>query len=96
MSAELPSLRSGHRGQNQPVRDVKTGKCLITSQNHGYAVDPLTLPQEWEPWFTNLNDGTNEGIRHRSKPFCSVQFHPEAAPGPVDAEYLFDEFVAML
>ena len=89
-------LKYGHRGQNQPVKDVKSGKCLITSQNHGYAVDHLTLPQEWEPWFTNLNDGTNEGIRHRSKPFCSVQFHPEAAPGPVDAEYLFDEFVAML
>ncbi len=89
-------LKYGHRSQNQPVMDVQSGRCLITSQNHGYAVDEQNLPGDWEPWFINLNDDTNEGIRHKRKPFRSVQFHPEAAPGPVDAEYLFDEFVAMV
>ena len=68
----------------------------MTSQNHGYAVDASTLPDDWEPWFTNLNDGSNEGMRHRSRPFRAVQFHPEAAPGPRDTGYLFDEFLAVV
>jgi carbamoyl-phosphate synthase small subunit len=86
-------LKFGHRSQNQPCKQVGTNRCYITSQNHGYAVDSETLPAGWEPWFTNANDGTNEGIRHRSRPFMSVQFHPEAAPGPVDSNFLFDEFL---
>ena len=68
----------------------------MTAQNHGYAVAQDTLPQEWEPWFINANDGTNEGIRHRSKPFMGVQFHPEGAPGPRDTGYIFDEFLTFL
>ena len=70
-----------------------TPKAVITSQNHGFAVDTAALPDEWEPYFTNLNDGTNEGIRHKSKPFFSVQFHPEATGGPDDTEFLFDKFI---
>ncbi|MCL5783821.1 MAG: glutamine-hydrolyzing carbamoyl-phosphate synthase small subunit [Patescibacteria group bacterium] len=89
-------LKFGHRSQNQPVQDLITKKGLITSQNHGFAVDSKKLPSGWSEWFTNLNDGTNEGIRHKSKPFMSVQFHPEATPGPTDAEYLFDEFLSYL
>lgn len=94
--AKTYKLRFGHRGQNQPCRRVGTNRCFITSQNHGYAVDESTLPDGLEPWFQNLNDGTNEGLRHRSKPIMSVQFHPEAMPGPVDTGFLFDEFVGML
>lgn len=75
---------------------VGTKRCYITSQNHGYAVDSKTLPSDWEVWFQNANDGTNEGIRHRTKPFMSVQFHPEATPGPVDTAFLFDEFVTLM
>src|SRR5438552_2558970 len=89
-------LKYGHRSQNQPCKEVGTNRCYITSQNHGYAVDPETLPAGWEPWFTNANDGTNEGLRHRTRPFMSVQFHPEAAPGPVDTNFLFDEFLSMI
>ena len=91
--AETHKLRYGHRGQNQPCIVRETNRCFITSLNHGYAVDESTLPSDWLPWFSNANDGTNEGIRHRSKPFQGVQFHPEASPGPVDTEFLFDEFV---
>jgi carbamoyl-phosphate synthase small subunit len=94
--ADTYKLKFGHRGQNQPCVEAGTGRCYITSQNHGYAVDERTLSDEWEPWFVNANDGTNEGIRHRSRPFMSVQFHPEAAPGPVDTGFLFDRFVGML
>jgi carbamoyl-phosphate synthase small subunit len=94
--ANTYKLKFGHRSQNQPCKEVGTQRCHITSQNHGFAVDVDTLPEGWEPWFTNANDGSNEGIRHRSKPFMSVQFHPEAAPGPLDTNFLFDEFVAML
>ena len=90
---ETYKLPYGHRGVNQPVHDLLTRRCLITSQNHGYAVDGDKLPEDWEPWFVNINDGTNEGIRHRSRPFFSVQFHPEAAPGPQDAAYLFDDYL---
>ena len=68
-------------------------RCFITSQNHGFAIDESTLPPDWEPMFTNLNDGTNEGIRHISKPFFSTQFHPEASSGPVDTESLFSAFI---
>jgi carbamoyl-phosphate synthase small subunit len=89
-------LKYGHRSQNQPVIEVGTNNCLITSQNHGYAADSNTLPDGWEPWFINLNDGTNEGIRHQSGLFMSVQFHPEASPGPVDADYLFDNFINLV
>jgi len=86
-------LKYGHRGQNQPCIVAGTKRCYITSQNHGYAVDRKTLPQDWDEWFINANDGTNEGIRHRHKPFYGVQFHPEAAPGPNDANFLFDDFL---
>ena len=86
-------LPYGHRGVNQPVQDLLTRRCYITSQNHGYAVRDDALPPEWEPWFVNINDGTNEGIRSRLKPYFSVQFHPEASPGPVDTGFLFDDFL---
>ncbi len=86
-------LKYGHRSHNQPVLMVGSNKAMITSQNHGYAVDTATLGDEWEPYFINLNDGTSEGIRHKSKPFFSVQFHPEATSGPVDTEFLFDHFI---
>ena len=91
--ADTYKLKYGHRSQNQPCREVGTKRCYITSQNHGFAVDEKTLPEGWEPWFVNVNDNTNEGIRHKTKPFFSVQFHPEATPGPVDTEFLFDKFV---
>ncbi len=94
--ADTYKLKFGHRSQNQPCIKVGTQRCYMTSQNHGYAVVKETLPQDWEPWFTNANDGSNEGLRHRSRPFMSVQFHPEAAPGPVDTNFLFDEFLGML
>lgn len=86
-------LPYGHRGQNQPVQDLLTRRCYVTSQNHGYAVRDETLPPDWEPWFVNINDGTNEGIRSKVRPHFSVQFHPEASPGPRDAEYLFDDYL---
>ncbi len=91
--ANTYKLKYGHRGQNQPCLEVGTKRCYITSQNHGYAVDEATLPTDWEPWFRNNNDDTNEGIRHKHKPFFAVQFHPEASPGPVDTDFLFDLFV---
>ncbi len=91
--ADTYKLKYGHRSQNQPCQVFGEKRCFITSQNHGFAVDEKSLPREWMPWFTNLNDGTNEGIRHKSKPFMSVQFHPEARPGPLDTGFLFDEFV---
>ncbi len=94
--ASVYKLRYGHRSHNQPVRMVGTERCFITSQNHGYAVDSNTLGKDWEPLFINMNDGSNEGIRHKSKPWFSAQFHPEAASGPVDTEFLFDEFINML
>lgn len=89
-------LKFGHRGQNQPVQDMLNKKAIITSQNHGFAVDMKSLKDDWKEWFVNLNDGTNEGIRHKTKPFMAVQFHPEASPGPTDAGYLFDEFLEMV
>jgi carbamoyl-phosphate synthase small subunit len=96
IGARTYKLKYGHRGQNQPVIECGTNTCFVTSQNHGYAVDTDSLPQDWRPWFENLNDGTNEGIRHAWLPFRSVQFHPEANPGPVDTAGLFDEFVRIV
>lgn len=89
-------LKFGHRGHNQPVKDQTSSKAIITSQNHGFAVDMKSLGTAWKEWFVNLNDGTNEGIKHKNKPFMAVQFHPEASPGPVDAGYLFDEFLGAI
>ena len=94
--AKTYKLKYGHRSHNQPVQKVDTTQCFITSQNHGYAVDDSTLPSDWEPLFVNMNDGSNEGIRHKTNPWMSAQFHPEACSGPVDTEFLFDEFVKML
>lgn len=91
--ADTYKLKYGHRGQNQPCIEAGTRRCYITSQNHGYAVDAETLPEDWREWFTNNNDGTNEGIVHISKPFFGAQFHPEASPGPDDTEFLFDIFL---
>ncbi len=94
--ADTYKLKYGHRGQNQPSYIVGEKKCFITSQNHGFAVNESTLPKGWLPWMRNANDETNEGIRHKSKPFFSVQFHPEANPGPQDTGFLFDEFLKVL
>ena len=94
--AKTYKLKYGHRSHNQPVQRVGTTQCFITSQNHGYAVDDSTLPEDWEPLFVNMNDGSNEGIRHKSNPWMSAQFHPEACSGPTDTEWMFDEFVKML
>lgn len=94
--AKTFKLKYGHRSHNQPVRMVGTNKCFITSQNHGYAVDNNTLGDDWEPLFLNMNDGTNEGIRHKRLPFFSAQFHPEAASGPTDTDFLFDTFIDMI
>lgn len=89
-------LKYGHRSHNQPVRMVGTDVCYITSQNHGFAVASASLGDEWETLFVNLNDGTNEGIRHKTKPFFSAQFHPEAASGPTDTDFFFDMFIEKL
>ena len=89
-------LPYGHRGVNQPVQDLISRRCYITSQNHGYAVRDQALPPDWEPWFVNINDGTNEGIRSRIRPYFSVQFHPEASPGPTDTNFLFDDFMRLV
>ena len=94
--ASIYKLKCGHRSHNQPVRMVGTERCFITSQNHGYAVDNSTLGADWEPLFINMNDGTNEGIKHKTKPYFSAQFHPEACSGPTDTEFLFDKFVELL
>ena len=94
--ADTYKLPYGHRGVNQPVQDLLTRRCFVTSQNHGYAVRDESLPQDWEPWFVNINDGTNEGIRSRHRPHFSIQFHPEASPGPQDTAFLFDDFLRLV
>jgi carbamoyl-phosphate synthase small subunit len=94
--ADTYKLKYGHRSHNQPVRMAGSERCFITSQNHGYAVDTATLPKGWEPYFSNLNDETCEGLRHVDKPYFAVQFHPEASAGPVDTEFLFDDFMALV
>jgi carbamoyl-phosphate synthase small subunit len=91
--ADTYKLKYGHRSHNQPVLQVGTNRAFITSQNHGFAVDNKTLPIEWEPLFININDQTNEGMIHKTKPFFSTQFHPEASGGPTDTAFLFDEFI---
>ena len=91
--ADTYKLKYGHRSQNQPCLESGTNRCYITTQNHGYAVDSDTLPEDWREWFYNNNDETNEGILHISKPFFGTQFHPEASPGPDDTEFLFDLFI---
>ncbi|MDR0982882.1 MAG: glutamine-hydrolyzing carbamoyl-phosphate synthase small subunit [Culturomica sp.] len=91
--AETYKLKYGHRSHNQPVMTPGNARCYITSQNHGFAINDATLPEDWQPLFVNVNDGTNEGIRHKTKPFFSAQFHPEASSGPLDTEFLFDKFI---
>ncbi|OLY78464.1 Protein pyrABCN [Smittium mucronatum] len=94
--AKCMKLKYGNRGANIPCTDLRTGRCYITSQNHGYAVDPNTLPDNIVELFTNANDGTNEGIVYTDKPIFSVQFHPESTPGPQDTEFLFLEFIKLI
>lgn len=94
--ANIYKLKYGHRSHNQPVRMVGTDKCYITSQNHGYAVDASTLDKDWSELFVNMNDGSNEGVRHNSNPWFTSQFHPEACSGPVDTLFMFDLFVEKL
>lgn len=94
--ADTYKLKFGHRSHNQPCVEVGTPRCYITAQNHGYAVDGQSLPGGWREWFVNANDGTNEGIRHEYQPARSVQFHPEAAPGPTDTGHLLGLFMEML
>jgi carbamoyl-phosphate synthase small subunit len=94
--ANTYKLKYGHRSHNQPVLLADSNRAYITSQNHGFAIDNKTLPADWEPLFLNLNDDTNEGMKHRHKPFFSTQFHPEASSGPTDTEFLFDQFMEMV
>ncbi len=94
--AKTYKLKYGHRAQNQPCTDLETERCYITSQNHGYAIDPKTMPKDWKIWLLNQNDNTIEGIKHRKKPFFSVQFHPEATPGPNDTTFLLEKFISLL
>lgn len=91
--ADTYKLKYGHRSHNQPVIEAGTDKAYITSQNHGFAVDNKTLGEDWEPYFININDKTNEGMKHSTLPFFSTQFHPEASGGPTDTDYLFDDFI---
>ncbi len=94
--ADTYKLKYGHRSHNQPVILKGTDKCFVTSQNHGYATNAEKLNDDWEELFINVNDGTNEGIRHKSKPFFAAQFHPEASGGPTDTDFLFDDFISLI
>jgi len=94
--AKTYKLKFGHRSQNQPCVESGTGRCYITSQNHGFAVEGSSLPKEWSVWFKNANDGSVEGIKHRALPRQAVQFHPEAFPGPTDTSWIFDDFLKMV
>ena len=94
--AKTFKLKFGHRGANHPVKDLATGRVTITAQNHGYAVDPDTLPSDLQVSHINLNDGTVEGLRHTSLPVMTIQYHSEASPGPRDNEYIFDRFLEMV
>ncbi|MCX8514288.1 MAG: hypothetical protein RL017_601 [Pseudomonadota bacterium] len=96
VGADTYKLKFGHRGQNQPCIDLVTQKCYLTSQNHGYAVDATTLPDDWCVSFKNLNDNTVAGIKNKYKPFAAVQFHPESAPGPEDTAYFFADFINLV
>jgi carbamoyl-phosphate synthase small subunit len=98
IGARTTKLKFGHRGGNHPIRDERTGKVTITAQNHGFEVDGGTVPRQdgWEVSLVNLNDGTVEGLSHRDLPVMSVQFHPEASPGPLDNRALFDQFIQMI
>lgn len=94
--AKTYKLKFGHRGLNQPVKNHENERCYITSQNHGFAVDDSNLPKEFQIWFSNLNDHTNEGLKHKSGRFMGVQFHPEVSPGPMDTTFIFDHFLELL
>jgi len=94
--ADTYKLKYGHRSHNQPVLEVGTDKAYITSQNHGFAIDNDSLSEDWSPMFINLNDNTNEGMKHATLPFFSTQFHPEASGGPTDTAHLFDDFIDMV
>jgi carbamoyl-phosphate synthase small subunit len=96
LGGRTSKMTRGHRGANHPVKDLETGTVEITSQNHGFVVDPLSLPPEVEPTHLSLFDNTNEGLRIVGKPVFSVQHHPEASPGPQDSHYLFERFVALM